>query len=85
MMVGMQPSAAAADCPLAKPSRQSTYARAMHRVCVIVGGVAQLAGHLKVSETAVRAWLNGVEEPPLDIFLASVEILLLHAGDAGRA
>jgi hypothetical protein len=82
----MRPSASAAvDCPLATPSRQNTYARAMHRACLILGGAAQLASHLKVSETALRAWLNGVDEPPLDIFLAAVEILLLNADDAGRA
>ncbi len=57
----------------------------MHRACVIVGGVTQLAGQLKVAEAAVHAWLNGVEEPPLDVFLATVEILLLHADNAGRA
>lgn len=82
----MRPSAATAvDCPLAQPSRQNTYARAMHRACLIVGGVAPLAAHLKVAEAALRGWLNGIEEPPLDVFLATVEILLLHADDASRA
>ncbi|HUQ26575.1 MAG TPA: hypothetical protein VM140_12970 [Burkholderiales bacterium] len=81
----MRPSTAAVDCPLAQPSRQNTYARAMHRACVILGGAAQLAGHLKVSETELRAWLNGVDEPPLHFFLATVEILLLHSDNAGRA
>ncbi|MEA3194870.1 MAG: hypothetical protein QOD26_3203 [Betaproteobacteria bacterium] len=82
----MRPSASqAVDCPLAQPSRQNTYARTMHRACVILGGVPALAGHLKVSETALRSWMNGIDEPPLDVFLATVEILLLHSDNAGRA
>jgi hypothetical protein len=52
---------------------------------VILGGVPALAGHLKVSETALRSWMNGIDEPPLDVFLATVEILLLHSDNAGRA
>lgn len=78
-------TAAAVDCPLAQPSRQNTYARAMHRACLILGGIAQLTGHLKVSETALRSWLDGIDEPPLEVFLAAVEILLLHTDNAGRA
>lgn len=86
MMETMRPSTSAAvDCPLARASRLNTYARAMHRACLIVGGIAPLAGHLKVSETALRGWLNGVDEPPLGVFLAAVEILLLHADEARRA
>jgi predicted transcriptional regulator len=52
---------------------------------VIVGGVGPLATQLKVSEAALRSWLEGNDEPPLEVFLATVEILLLNAGDAGRA
>jgi len=82
----MRPSTSAVvDCPLALPSRQNTQVRAMHRACLILGGVAQLADHLKVAETALRGWLAGIEEPPLEAFLAAVEILLLHADNAGRA
>lgn len=57
----------------------------MHRACVIAGGVGQLASHLKVSESALHGWLKGTEEPPLDAFLAAVEILLLYTDSAGRA
>jgi len=70
------------DCPLTPPSRQTTYARALHRACLILGGVAQLAAHLKVAEPALRTWLEAREEPPESIFLAAVEIVLLDA-DAG--
>lgn len=85
-MEAMRPSASpAVDCPLAQPSRQTTYARAMHRACLIVGGVEPLAAHLSVSEAALRGWLNGTDEPPLEVFLATVEIILLHSDNAGRA
>jgi hypothetical protein len=85
-MAGMRPSTSAAvDCPLARPARANTHSRALHRACVIVGGVGPLATQLKVSEAALRSWLEGNDEPPLEVFLATVEILLLNAGDAGRA
>jgi hypothetical protein len=80
-MIGLMrisPSAAV-DCPLAPPSRETTYARALHRACLVLGGLAQLASHLKVSDYAVRTWLEGREVPPDNIFLAAVEIILLAA------
>ena len=86
MMGVMRPSTSAAvDCPVSRDSRASTYARALHRACVIVGGIAALAAQLRVAEPALRGWLDGSEEPPLSIFLAAVEILLLDADQAGRA
>jgi hypothetical protein len=71
------------DCPLAPPSRRTTYARAFHRACMILGGVAQLAAQLGLSEAAVRTWLDGMEEPPDNAFLSVLEIILLDA-EAGR-
>lgn len=82
----MRPATSAAiDCPLAREARSSTYARALHRACLIVGGIAQLAAQLTVEEAALRAWLNGDDDPPHHVFLAAVEILLLDDQDAGRA
>src|SRR5256885_13155598 len=44
MMEAMRPSTSRiADCPVALPSRESTYARALHRACVILEGIPQLA------------------------------------------
>jgi hypothetical protein len=54
--------------------------RALHRACVILGGVAPLAAHLKMAESTVRTWLAGLEEPPEAAFLSTVEIILLDAG-----
>jgi len=66
------------DCPLPAPSRQTTYARTLHRACLILGGAPALARHLGVSEAALRGWLEGREHPPQMVFLAGIEIILLH-------
>jgi hypothetical protein len=78
-------SAAAKDCPLAPPAHASVYARTLHRACLILGGVEQLTKHLEVAEVDLRRWLGGEQEPPERVFLAAVEVVLLHAGGAGRA
>ncbi|MGQ0545531.1 MAG: hypothetical protein ACT4P3_09395 [Betaproteobacteria bacterium] len=72
-------AAAAIDCPTPAPSRRTVYARALHRACVVVGGVPQLAAQIGATEAAVRGWVEGTERPPELFFLAAVEILLLHA------
>ena len=81
----MRVSAAKIDCPAASPSRQTTYARALHRACLILGGVPQLANHLGVAESALRAWLEGRNDPPQMVFLAAVEIVLLHLEKPGSS
>jgi hypothetical protein len=73
------------DCPQPSPSRQTTYARTLHRACLILGGVAPLARHLGLSETALRNWLEGKDDPPQMVFLAAIEIILLHLERAGEA
>ena len=78
-------SAAAKDCPLAPPEHASVYARALHRACLVLGGVGQLAKHLEVSDENLRRWMRGKEQPPERAFLAAVEVVLLHAGGGGRA
>lgn len=71
------------DCPAAPPSRRTIAVRAAHRACVLLGGTGQLAAHLKVSEGAVRGWLEGENAVPEEVFIASVEIILL-AAEEGR-
>jgi hypothetical protein len=80
-----QSAAARADCPSAWPSRASVYARTLHRACVIVGGVERLASQLRVSAVSLVAWVEGREVPPLAVFLAAVDVILLNAETAGRA
>lgn len=84
---GMRASASRkpAQCPIAPPHRQTTYARAMHSACLILGGVPQLAEHLGVPAALVRDWLEGDVEPPHAMFLAAVEVIILHLETPGRA
>jgi hypothetical protein len=79
------PSRKPVDCPLAPPARQTTFARAIHSACLILGGVPNLATHLGVPSALVRDWLEGEVEPPQAMFLAAVEVILLHLDSEGRA
>jgi hypothetical protein len=72
-------AAAASNCPLAPPQTASVYARTLHRACLVLGGLQQLAGHLEVPEASLRGWMVGEQEPPKPVFLACVEVVLLHA------
>jgi len=81
----MRVSVAKVDCPAAPPSRETTQARALHRACVILGGVPQLAAHLGVAESTLQAWLEARDEPPQMVFLAAVEIVLLHLEKSGAS
>ena len=42
-----------------------------------------MAGHLGVPEATLRAWLEGRDDPPQMVFLAAVEIVLLHLEQSG--
>ena len=81
----MPVSAAKVDCPAAPASRETTQARTLHRACLVLGGVPQLAAHLGVSELTLRAWLEGRDDPPQMVFLAAVEIVLLHLERPGAS
>jgi hypothetical protein len=77
-------SAAAKDCPLAPPAYATVYARALHRACLVLGGMQQLARHLEVSEEDVRRWLTADQQPPEKVFHDAVEVILLYAEGTGR-
>jgi hypothetical protein len=79
-----EPTAAARDCPLAPPEHASVQSRALHRACLIVGGVDLLAQRLSVSVEALKGWLKGDDLPPERVFLACVEIILLYASGRGH-
>jgi hypothetical protein len=74
-------SAAARDCPLAPPETASVHSRTLHRACVILGGIAQLARHLGVDESELKRWMRGEPQVPEPVFLAAVEVLLLYASN----
>jgi hypothetical protein len=80
-----QSAASATDCPLAPPEHASVHARALHRACLILGGVQQLADHLKASVADVSRWLKGQDAMPEWAFLAAVEVILLNASGSGLA
>jgi hypothetical protein len=52
---------------------------------VIIGGVPELAAHLRVPPSVLRDWLQGEVEPPPEMFLAAVEVILLHLDARGSA
>jgi hypothetical protein len=81
----MRELSAARDCPLAPPEHASVHSRTLHRACLIVGGIAQLAKHLEVAETELRYWMGGDLQPPEAVFLAAVEVLLLQVAKKGPA
>lgn len=64
------------ECPVAPPPRVTVYTRVLHRACQIVGGVEQLAEHLRVSVTVMHKWLEGDEVPPSSVFLNAVDLVL---------
>ena len=78
-------SAAARDCPLAPPEHASVYSRALHRACLICGGLDALAKQLEVGASHLKQWMEGEQVPPEGVFLACVEIILLYATGLGRA
>jgi hypothetical protein len=64
------------NCPVAPPTRVTVHTRVLHRACQALGGVEQLARHLKVSRALVHSWLEGEDVPPSKIFLKAVDLIL---------
>ncbi|MGE5640091.1 MAG: hypothetical protein ACM30H_08350 [Clostridia bacterium] len=77
-------TAQATDCPLAPPEHATVYSRALHRACLVLGGLEPLARRLEVPEPQLRGWIQGEQPPPERVFLAAVEIILLDVGGRGR-
>ena len=73
------------DCPKASTDRETTYTRTLHRACLLCGGLARTALQLDAPERELARWLLGEEEPPRNVFLAAVEILLLSTTRKVRA
>lgn len=72
-------NASARNCPLAAPGRATILSRVLHRACLIVGGMDQLAKQLLVQAADLERWMRAEEDPPEAVFLNSVEIIVLHA------
>ena len=69
----------AVDCPPLSKTRVTVYARTLHRACEVVGSLDALSRQLNVPAAALTRWIGGLEQPPLDKFLAAVDIVLLGA------
>jgi hypothetical protein len=63
---------------LAPPEHATVQARTLHRACLILGGLDQLAKRLQVPKDVLERWMRGEGEPPLPVFYAAVEIVLLY-------
>jgi len=66
-------------CPPLSKSRVTVYARTLHRACEVLGSLDALSRHLNVPASTLARWIGGLEQPPLDVFLAAVDIVLLAA------
>ena len=64
------------ECPVAPAPRVTVYTRVLHRACQILGGVEQLAAHLRVSLPLLYRWLEGDDIPPSHVFLNAVDLVL---------
>ena len=64
------------ECPVAPAPRVTVYTRVLHRACQILGGLDQLAQHLRVSPVLLYNWLEGDDVPPSHIFLNAVDLVL---------
>jgi len=69
----------AVDCPPLSKSRVTVYARTLHRACEVLGSLDALSRQLNVPSPTLARWIGGLELPPLDKFLAAVDIVLLGA------
>lgn len=72
-----EPASRPVDCPPLAKSSVTVYARTLHRACEVLGGLDALSRHLGVPAQTLARWIGGVEQPPLDVFLAAVDVVLL--------
>lgn len=74
-----RPALGASDCNGAPPSRATVYSRTLQRACEVLGGLQPLAEQLRVAPADLAHWIDARGQPPLEIFLKAVDIVLLHA------
>jgi hypothetical protein len=74
-----EPMSARVDCPPLSKTRVTVYARTLHRACEVLGGMDALSRHLDVPAATLTRWIGGADQPPLKIFLAAVDVVLLGA------
>ena len=57
-------------------SRDSVHVSTLKQAGVILGGERALARHLRVPLSDLQRWLSGEEEPPRQVFLRAVDVVL---------
>jgi hypothetical protein len=55
---------------------RSVKTRTLQMAANALGGPRKLRDRLEVSSSEIAAWLNGTAEPPREIFLRALEIIL---------
>lgn len=60
----------------------SVYARTLVRAAEIIGGELELALRLQVTPSHLHLWIRGLSEPPRDVFLRAVDLVIDH--DQGK-
>ena len=73
----------AVDCPPLSKSRVTVYSRTLHRACEVLGSLDALSRQLNVPGPTLTRWIGGLEQPPLDVFLKAVDIVLLASARGG--
>ena len=51
------------------------YVRTLERAVQIEGGEQALALRLKVTPSHLALWIQGIERPPVDVFLRAVDVV----------
>lgn len=64
------------NCPEPSARPSTTYTRTLHRACQNLGSVEELARQLGVPVASLVRWMEGIENPPVNVFLAAVDIAL---------
>lgn len=65
--------------------KATVHARTLQRACDALGGVEPLASHLRIPQDTLAQWLEGGEEPPHEVFLAALEVVLSHSRPRRRS
>ncbi len=59
-----------------KMARDSVFVSTLKQACVILGGEKKLARYLRAPLVDLERWLSGDEEPPRQVFLRAVDVVL---------
>jgi len=55
--------------------KHNRYAAALSRAERVLGGRTRMAAFFRVPPEKIRAWIDGAEAPPLEVFLRSLDVI----------